>query len=98
MHRLEIIKLIPKDLDFRVGVSQVILETLGLFFNVGLDHELLLHKYLFLEGTRIFGFGIGERRTDCSLGTFQIIVAHFQITKLNLESLMFLPKGIKFPM
>ena len=60
MDRLEIIELVSKNLNFRVGVSQFVFEALGLFLDVSLDHQLLLHEDLFLEGARIFGFGISK--------------------------------------
>jgi hypothetical protein len=48
VHRLEIVELVPKNLNFRIGVSQIISETLSLLLHMCLIHQLLLHQNLLL--------------------------------------------------
>jgi hypothetical protein len=48
--RLKIVELVSKDLDFRIGVSQFISETLSFFLHMCLVHQLLLHQNLLLQG------------------------------------------------
>jgi len=60
MDSLEIVELVSENLNFRIGVPQLISKTLSLFLHTRLVHQLLLQQNLFLQRLCVFGFGICE--------------------------------------
>ena len=56
----------------------------------------MLEKNFLFEHAGILGFDVGQRGGDCALVSFEVVVAHFEFTELDLELLGLLPYCIQF--
>lgn len=55
----------------------------------------MLEKNFLFEYAGILGFDVGQSGGDCALVSFEVVVAHFEVTELDLELLRLLPYGIQ---
>jgi hypothetical protein len=55
----------------------------------------VLEKNFFFEYAGILGFDVGQSGGDCALVSFEVVIAHFEVTELNLELLGLLPYCIQ---